>query len=477
MLTVTETDAFGLPKSFRGREDWITQAGSQQLFLSCTVPEILYEGTRGPGKTDAILMKFAKYCGLGFGSEWRGIIFRETYKQMTDLIKRSKRRFYASIPGITFNGGSYTWRWPTGEELLFSYMRTADDYWNYHGHEYPFIAWEELTNWLTLECYDLMKMCNRSSFPGMPRFNVSSCNPFGKGHSEVKRYYIDPAPRGTIIRDAISPEGRVAIHGNILENKALLEADPSYLSKLDAIRDPNRRKAWRFGSWNIVIGTMFDHLWASDIHVVKAFSIPKHWPVECSFDWGSTAPFSVGWWARPDGTAVEMANGIKRVFPRGSYLRIGEWYGWSKEPNKGLRMLASNIAEGIHVREKRMGIAQQVRDRVAGGDIFGAQDGHSIDSSFKDSRIVWQPAWNAPGSRVQGWERIGELLQGALDNEGPGLWVFDTCDEGFIRTVPVLPRDVLNPDDVDSASEDHAGDEARYEVCRKPLVATQQNMH
>jgi hypothetical protein len=53
-----------------------------------------------------------------------------------------------------------------------------------------------------------------------------------------------------------------------------------------------------------------------------------------------------------------------------------------------------------------------------------------------------------------------------MTKEGPGLFVFNTCRQ-FIRTVPVLPRDESKPDDVDSAAEDHVGDETRYELSAK----------
>ena len=51
---------------------WAAQAGSQVAFLSCPIFECLYEGTRGPGKTAALLMDFAQHCGQGFGANWRG---------------------------------------------------------------------------------------------------------------------------------------------------------------------------------------------------------------------------------------------------------------------------------------------------------------------------------------------------------------------------------------------------------------------
>ena len=45
---------------------WAPQPGSQESFLSCPVYEVLYEGTRGPGKTDALLMDFLQHVGQGY---------------------------------------------------------------------------------------------------------------------------------------------------------------------------------------------------------------------------------------------------------------------------------------------------------------------------------------------------------------------------------------------------------------------------
>jgi len=43
--------------------------------------------------------------------------------------------------------------------------------------------------------------------------------------------------------------------------------------------------------------------------------------------------------------------------------------------------------------------------------------------------------------------------------EGPRLFVFNTCRQ-FIRTVPILPRDEIDMDDVDSKAEEHVREDA-----------------
>ena len=57
-------------------------------------------------------------------------------------------------------------------------------------------------------------------------------------------------------------------------------------------------------------------------------------------------------------------------------------------------------------------------------------------------------------------------------SDEPRLYVFNNCTQ-FIRTVPVLPRSERDPDDVDTAAEDHIGDESRYRIQMRKAVKTQ----
>lgn len=462
------------------RKLWAPQFGSQLDFVTCPIFEALYEGTRGPGKTNALLYDFAQHCGRGYGAHWRGILFRQTYKQLSDVITKCKEWYYPSFPGIKFNASDFVWKWPTGEELLLRHFATPDDYWNYHGHEYPWIGWEELTNWPSMECYESMKSCSRSSNPGMPRKYRANCNPYGVGHNAVKGYFIDPMPAGVVYKDPVTGLERVRIHGNVEENDILLQADPEYIAKLDSITNENKKKAWRYGDWDIVAGGIFDDVWEPRIHVLSGWQprhIPSSWRIDRSFDWGSSAPFSVGWWARSDGSTIKLPDGTERTFPRGTLFRIGEWYGWNGKANEGVRMLSSNIAKGILEREAAMGIAGRVRVGPADASIFDTVEGKTIANEMGLVGVPWEPSMKNPGSRKIGWERIREMMQASIDNEGPGLYIFDSCRDGFLRTVPVLPRDEANPDDIDKRAEDHAADEVRYRVLHIERIAHQTDMY
>lgn len=458
---------------------WQAQEGSQQAFLSCPVPEILYHGTRGPGKTDALLFKFAKYVGLGFGSWWRGILFRRTYKQLDEIVTKTNRWYGQLFSNAHFVGGEQMkWKWDTGEELLLRHFDKEGDYWNYHGHEYPFIAWEELTAWPSMACYDIMKACWRSSCPdpNLPRFYVSTSNPYGPGHNAVKAYWIDPVPPGKIFRDPATGNARVHLHGSIYENRALLKADPQYLKELEGIKDQARRAAWLEGNWDITSGGMFDDLWDARIHILPRFAIPTSWRIERSFDWGSSHPFSVGWWARTDGETPVLVDGKQRHFPKDTLIRVAEWYGWNGEPNKGCKMLASEVARGILEREAAMGFAGRVKPGGADSAIYDIVNGRSIADEMSLVGVRFLAAHKGPGSRRNGWEACRVRLGNAISNEEPGLFVFDTCAQ-FIRTFPSLPRDDKDMDDVDTTAEDHIGDETRYQVTLYMRVAQQTELY
>jgi hypothetical protein len=57
-------------------------------------------------------------------------------------------------------------------------------------------------------------------------------------------------------------------------------------------------------------------------------------------------------------------------------------------------------------------------------------------------------------------------LFASVDREQAGLFVFDTCKQ-FLETVPAIPRDERDLDDVDTDAEDHIADESRYR-CMTP---------
>ena len=457
---------------------WAAQRGSQDTILSCPIFELLIHGDRGGGKTDVLIMDFAQHVGLGFRDFWKGILFRRTFPELSDIIAKTKHWFPRIFPSATYNEANHVWRWPQGESLQLSYMDRPEHYSKHHGHAYPWMGWEELTTYPDDKCYRLMMSCSRSSRPGMPRKIRNTTNPYGRGHNWVKARWNLPhqgmiGPTITEVSSEGIPMKRVAIECRLRENLILMAAEPDYRAKIEmAARNPQEMKAWLENNWDIVSGGMFDDIWNKDVHIVPNIplnAIPAEWKTFRGYDHGQSKPFSVGWWAQSNGEPIEVEGRTLGGVPEDRF-RVAEWYGWNGSPNEGVRMGAYDIGRGIVQRENQWGMVD-IRPGPADASIFDDYEpGKSVAGDMRRAGVRWEPCDKRKGSRTQGWEQMRKMLRGALSREEPGLFVCKRCTQ-FIRTVPVLCRSDSNPDDVDTETEDHVGDEVRY-VSRHRISAS-----
>lgn len=450
------------------------QPGGQTLFLAANhVQEVLFEGERGPGKTWSMLFAFAQHTGKGYGSHWRGVIFRRESGDLDDIIKKSHREFKRCYPKAEYNKTRKTWTWPGGEELTFAHFKDENDYWSWHGQEIPFIGWEELTVWPNDKGYLSMFSCCRSAGPAaMPRIVRATTNPYGPGKNWVKRRFRLPQMRYKVWQDTdddgtLAPP-RLAIPGFLHENKILLKADPNYIKniKASAAGNEEKLKAWLFGDWDAVSGGMFDDVWQRRIHVVKSFAIPSGWKISHAYDWGGSRPGSYGIYAVSNGEPIEVAENVWMGEVRGDVFRIGEWYTTNGRPNEGLQLTPADQAAGMLALQEELGVRHRVRPGPADHNIFDRSHGSCTYDTLKKRGIKFRPADKGAGSRVQGWEVMRQYMQNAVPDEygcreEPGLYIFDRCAY-FIELIPGLVRHDKNPDDIDPSSEDHIADEVRY---------------
>lgn len=479
---------------------------SQALAIDTRCDETCYTGTRGPGKTDAQLARFRRRVGMGYGPYWKGAIFDQEYKSLDDIIAKSHRMFEGYGDGAKFKAAKsdYKWVWPSGEELLFREFKDHRTYSKYHGQEFAFIGWNELTKWPTIDSYELMKSCNRSSFvpkdhpkrdshgnmfllPEMPLEIFSTTNSSGPGHNWVRRYFINHG-YGNVVKhtdmvfnprtkqeEAIT-RSKVTIFGTWKENIYL---SPKYIQQLMNNSDPMLRRSWLLGDWDIVSGGAFDDLWNRTRHVIPRFKIPKGWRIDRAFDWGSTHPFWCGWFAEANGEEVmtfDPATGHLRMFcpPKGTIILFKEWYGTEEVgTNKGLKMSAKKVAEGIRDIEIEMLQEGWIQTTPEAGpadnqirDVTQV-DVETIEKKMQDVGIYWTPSDKSPGSRRNGMQLTRDRLEAVLDNEGPGFYITQNC-LASLDIIPVLQRDKEKPDDVDTKQEDHPYDGIRYRLLASP---------
>jgi hypothetical protein len=460
---------------------WLPLPGSQQIFLECPIYEALYEGTRGPGKTLTLIMDFAKEVGKGYGKNWRGVLFRQKMGDLDDAVLKIEE-WMKKVFGDDFrfrkSKADYAAVWKTGEELLFRHMEDERTYGQYHGHEYPWIGWEELTQWPDDKAYRLMMSCSRSAVPGMPKRVRSTTNPYGPGHNWVRRRFELPQSRGKVIRKA-GKMPRVAIHGTLSENFLLLHEQPEYVMQVaESASNPAQQIAWLEGRWDVTAGGMIDDLWDKNYHVlpeIPVTMIPHGWTITRAYDHGQSSPFSVGWFLESNGEPIVIGERLIGNV-RGDIILWQEWYG-TKGDGNGVQLAARKIAQGIYDREVEWGLRspKSGRSLVSPGpadtEIYNKQSdrhGRCPADDMEDEKVAWERADKSAGSRKRGWEMLRSKLTNAVPNpdgtrENPGFFV---CANNFwwLELCPPMPRDDKDQDEVPDNYEDHAADMTRYRL-------------
>lgn len=434
---------------------WSAQPGPQSALIACPVFEVFFGGSRGGGKTDGVIGDFLEH-GDTYGENAIGLMVRRQRTELIETIERS-RAIYTPL-GWVFHEQEKMWRAPNGARLRFAYLERDADAEGYQGHSYTRLYFEEIGNFPSDKPI-LKLMATLRSGAGVPVGFRATGNPGGPGHGWVKRRYIDPAPAGwRIIKDAVSGLERVYIPSRVSDNKYL---GAEYVQQLKASGSAQLVRAWLEGDWSVIDGAFFD-CWSNARHVLRPFEIPKDWLRFRSMDWGSAAPFSVGWWAVVgDDHEIEGA-----VLPRGALVRYREWYGASS-PNVGLKLTAEEVAAGVIERSGDETIAYTTVDP----SMFKQDGGPSHFERMNKAGLVGiRPADNtrvAQRGAMGGWDQMRARMKG--DGERPMLYVFSTCVD-FIRTVPALQHDSDRVEDVDTSSEDHVADEARYACMSRPWL-------
>lgn len=156
-----------------------------------------------------------------------------------------------------------------------------------------------------------------------------------------------------------------------------------------------------------------------------------------SCDWGFNAPGVMLWWlCRNDG----------------GYHIYREY--------KFREQTADQVATAVHKINESIGLD---RFRYVAADPAmwqknGAGKGESIAETLIRRRL---PMRKADNDRFNGWMRLHQLLQPMPDGKRPWLTIDPAC-KYLIRTLPAQIQDKHDPDDLNTAGEDHAVDALRY---------------
>lgn len=475
----------------------------QSKALQSPATEILYGGAAGGGKSYFMRALAIILCGLVPGLNV--YLFRRIYDDLIKNHMEGTGGFPVLLAPLIASGHvkivAEEIRFWNGSRIFLCHCEHEKHRFKYQGAEIHVLLIDELTMF-TEVIYRFLR--GRMRAPGLEfpqwavdffkqKFGVelpakiplvlNGSNPGNIGHQWVKAAFLDGAAAFEVRRMSKSEGGmlRQYIPAKLEDNPHIDAED--YEGKLEGLGSKELVKAMRHGEWNIVAGAFFDNI-REDRHKLPAIAIPAHWTRFRAMDWGSAKPFSVGWYAVVDqgcwlsDLTKDLRGHRDRRIPTGALIRYREWYGVRRDengkprPDVGLKMSVEAVAAGIKQREQGEKIdEQQCR---ADPSMWKEDGGPSFIERMVGIDNGTGPRFaQADNSRVTGWQQMyTRLAWEEMDDGEPMLFVTENCHDWW-RTVPALPHDEKKIEDVDSAVEDHAGDETRYACMARPVSRVQ----
>ncbi|MFJ6215013.1 terminase large subunit domain-containing protein [Streptomyces sp. NPDC092296] len=412
----------------------------QQEFHAATEFDVLYGGAAGGGKTKALLMDAIRDCkrypGLRVGA------FRRTYGELKEsLLAELEQVGYAKSVGARWNGTEYELRFSNGSIVMFRYAETVQDATRRQGGQYQKLIFDERTLTPPDVC-SFLESRLRSGRRDIPVLGIrSGTNPGGPGHGAVKTRYIKPTNYGErVVTDMRNRTVRF-IPSKLSDNP---HVNAEYAQDLQAL-DGKLRSAFLDGDWDVFAGQMFAEL-KHDRHVVSPIELPATWRRYNGIDWGYTKPWAVLWAAVDEDGRVWIYREIYKT-------QVGE----------------SDQAKEILSAEQP---GEHVAVRYADDAMWATRgEAKPIADIYADEGVHLEKAGKGAGSRVIGWQRVRSYLK-----EGPAcphhralgwgscplIHLFSTVTELY-RELSDLPHATKgDPEDADTAADDHAADALRY---------------
>lgn len=435
----TEGPSFAATFKTLGWEPFERQQKAIDAFLQ-GVFWLVYGGAAGSGKSDLLRNLGVAYCRQYAGV--KATLMRRTYKELEGnhlfqvmSLPRSFGEFRKSEGRFSFTNGAC---------LQLGYADDESGLMRWQGQENQLLLIDESTQF-PFHWIQFLSTWVRTAQKGVPTAIIMATNPGGIGHAETKRYFVRAAPPEAIFEAIIEKTKlpAVFIPSRVTDNLPLMESDPGYLERLNALPEAKRR-ALRDGDWDVFEGQFFCE-WRSDKHVILPFTVPQHWRKWGGLDWGFAKPLSFGIYTQDSDTS--------RIF------RVRELY-------------QTELRDGEAVERIRAIMGTDQLDVIWADPsmwIRRPEDTGAISTAGKyiAAGLPLQPANN---DRVPGWGHVRDFLADGKDGI-PMFQVTSNCIH-FIETFPSLVYDRHRDEDIDSDGNDHCADECRYALISRRIGET-----
>ena len=417
--------------------------GPQTSFLASAEREVFYGGARGGGKSYAMLVDPLRYCHK---AQHRALLIRRSMPELRDMITHSQRLYSRAFKGARWREQEKEWRFPSGARIEFGYAENMTDVLRYQGQSYTWIGVDELPQYPTPDVYNFLRSSLRSVDPEIPVYMRATGNPGNIGSQWVKEMFVDPSEPNKAFNVSIdTPTGirkisRRFIPAKLQDNPYLMQTDDYYimLASLPEVQ----RKQFLEGDWSAFENSSFPEF-NKTTHVVDPFEIPRGWSRFRSADWGYSSNACCLWFA------IDWDNNL-----------------WVYRELYTKKITADEFAKKVLEAEQGEFMRYGVLDSstwAKRGDV-----GPSIAETMIQEGCKWRPSDRSPKSRINGKLEIHKRLKVHEKDNEPTLKVFSNC-VNLIRTLPLLPLDKNNPEDVDTDAEDHAYDALRYGCMSRPM--------
>ncbi len=152
----------------------------QATFLRLSCFEVLFGGSAGGGKSDALLAgAFAQVTN----KHHRALLLRREYPELQRTLIARSFELYPSLGATGFREKTKTWYFPSGARIEFGHAENEKDIEKYDGSAYNYIGIDEANHWTAKMYRFLISRC-RSAY-GLPLRFRATANPGGVGHDMI----------------------------------------------------------------------------------------------------------------------------------------------------------------------------------------------------------------------------------------------------------------------------------------------------